>query len=87
MMYARLHIEGSAAAIPDALHNSKCACMCVHAVCQPSLLSGSCSCMSAVTWLLLEIDKPSCSVRLLALLLAALEIAPKVEAATCTCGR
>lgn len=86
MMHARLHSEGWL--LPSQmLCTSKCACMCFHAVCQPSLLSGSCSCMSAVTWLLLEIDKPSCSVRLLALLLAALEMAPKVEAATCTCGR
>jgi hypothetical protein len=38
--------------------------------------------MSAATWFLLDTDKPNCSVTLLALLLAALAMAPNVDAAT-----
>lgn len=62
-------------------------------------LRGSCSCMRNVTWLLLDTDSASCSLKLLlpaAVLLPPRGVAccccwaamaPNVDAATLTCGR
>jgi hypothetical protein len=43
--------------------------------------------MSALIWCVLDTDKLSCSLTLLAAPLAALAIAPKADTAICTCGR